>query len=91
MEDFILRYIIKLIAIILFICIYKIDLEEFLNYKDIAFGSKLFSESKLFEKYTLNNNVEVKNRLVIAPLTLLASNPDGSISDEEREYLKFRG
>ena len=91
MQDFILRYIIKLITIILFICIFKIDLEEFLNYKDIVFGSKILSESKLFEKYILNNNVEVKNRLVIAPLTLLASNPDGTISDEEREYLKFRG
>ena len=33
----------------------------------------------------------MQNRLVIAPLTLMASNPDGSISDEEREYLKLRG
>jgi 2,4-dienoyl-CoA reductase-like NADH-dependent reductase (Old Yellow Enzyme family) len=43
------------------------------------------------EKYTLNNKVEVQNRLVVAPLTLFASNPDGTINDDEREYLKVRG
>ena len=49
------------------------------------------SESKLFEKIVLNNNVEVPNRLAVAPLTLFSSNPDGTINDEEREYLKLRG
>ena len=49
------------------------------------------SSSKLFEKIILNNNVEVPNRLAIAPLTLFSSNPDGTINDEEREYLKLRG
>ena len=47
--------------------------------------------SRLFQKYTLNNNVEVPGRLVVAPLTLFSSNPDGTINDEEREYLKVRG
>ena len=42
-------------------------------------------------KVVLNNNVEVPSRLVVAPLTLSSSNPDGTISDEEREYLKTRG
>ena len=46
--------------------------------------------SKLFEKVILNNNVEVPGRLVVAPLTLFSSNPDGTISNEEREYLKMR-
>ena len=46
---------------------------------------------KYLEKYTLNNKVEVPNRLVVAPLTLFASNPDGTINDDEREYLKVRG
>ena len=46
--------------------------------------------SKLFEKVILNNNVEIPNWLVVAPLTLSSSNPDGSVSDEEREYLKVR-
>ena len=48
-------------------------------------------KSKFLEKYTLNNKVEVPNRLCIAPLTLFASNPDGTINDAEREYLKLRG
>ncbi len=47
-------------------------------------------EEKLFEKYTLNNKAEVPGRLVVAPLTLFSSNPDGTINDEEREYLKVR-
>jgi 2,4-dienoyl-CoA reductase-like NADH-dependent reductase (Old Yellow Enzyme family) len=47
-------------------------------------------EEKLFEKYTLNNKVEVPSRLCVAPLTLFSSNPDGTINDEEREYLKVR-
>ena len=47
--------------------------------------------SKLFEKINLNNNVEISNRLAIAPLGLFASNSDGSMTDEEREYLKIRG
>jgi 2,4-dienoyl-CoA reductase-like NADH-dependent reductase (Old Yellow Enzyme family) len=46
--------------------------------------------SRLFEKYTLNNNIEVPGRLVIAPLTLRSSNPDGTINDGERNYLKSR-
>ena len=46
--------------------------------------------SHLFEKVILNNNVEIPCRLVVAPLTLSSSNLDGSVSDEEREYLKIR-
>ena len=46
--------------------------------------------SKLFEKYTLNNKVEVPGLLAVAPLTLFGSNQDGSVSEEEREYLKLR-
>ena len=48
------------------------------------------SISKLFEKVILNNNVEIPNRLVIAPMGLLSSNQDGSMTDEEREFLKSR-
>jgi 2,4-dienoyl-CoA reductase-like NADH-dependent reductase (Old Yellow Enzyme family) len=50
----------------------------------------MVDNSKLFEKYTLNNKVEVPNLLAVAPLTLFGSNPDGSVSEEEREYLKRR-
>ena len=49
------------------------------------------NKNKFLEKYTLNNKVEVPNRLVVAHLTLFASNPDGTINDDEREYLKVRG
>ena len=49
------------------------------------------SSSRLFEKYVLNNKVEVPGKLVVAPLTLFGSNPDGSVSEGEREYLKLRG
>ena len=49
------------------------------------------NKSKLFEKYLLNNNISVSNRLVVAPITLFSSNVDGSINDEERKYLKTRG
>ena len=49
------------------------------------------NNSKLFEKITLNNKVEVPSRLAIPPLTLFGSNEDGTISKEESEYLKIRG
>ena len=48
------------------------------------------NKSKLFEKYLLNNNVSVSNRLVVAPIALFSSNVDGSISEEERKYLENR-
>ena len=46
--------------------------------------------SRLFEKYTLNNKVEVPGKLVVAPLTIFSSNPDGTLSDDERKYLELR-
>ena len=45
---------------------------------------------KLFDKYVLNNNKEVQSLLTIAPMTLLGSNPDGSLSEEERNYFDKR-
>lgn len=44
----------------------------------------------LFQPYTLNNGVVVKNRLVVAPMTHSASNADGSISEDERRFLQNR-
>ncbi|KPN72143.1 NADH-dependent flavin oxidoreductase [Neisseria sp. 83E34] len=44
----------------------------------------------LFQSYTLNNGVVVKNRLVVAPMTHWASNADGSISESERRFLQNR-
>ena len=43
--------------------------------------------SRLFEKVTLNNKVEVPGRLEKAPLTLFSSNPDGSISEDKEIIL----
>lgn len=37
----------------------------------------------LFSPFTLNNGVEIRNRLVVTPMTHYASNPDGTLSDEE--------
>ena len=49
-----------------------------------------FENAKLFDKYILNNKVQVPGLITIAPLTLLGSNSDGSISSEERNYLNQR-
>ena len=50
----------------------------------------MVDNSKLFEKYTLNNKVEVPSLLAVAPMTIFGSNPDGSVSEEEHEYLKLK-
>lgn len=44
----------------------------------------------LFEPYTLNNGIVIKNRLAVAPMTHFASNEDGTISEEERHFLQNR-
>lgn len=45
---------------------------------------------KLFETITLPNGVELKNRFVLAPLTHISSNDDGTISDVEIPYIEKR-
>lgn len=44
----------------------------------------------LFIPFTLNNGVTISNRLVVAPMTHYASNPDGTLSDEERAFITGR-
>ena len=44
----------------------------------------------LFQTYTLNNGVTIKNRLVVAPMTHFCSQADGLISDQERTFLSNR-
>lgn len=46
--------------------------------------------SPLFQPYTLNNGVTIKNRLVVAPMTHFASNDDGSLSQEEHAFIQGR-
>lgn len=45
---------------------------------------------KLFQPYTLNNGVEIKNRLVVAPMTHWASDRQGQITEAERQFLHGR-
>jgi 2,4-dienoyl-CoA reductase-like NADH-dependent reductase (Old Yellow Enzyme family) len=40
----------------------------------------------LFESLQFKNGVELKNRIVMAPLTNYSSNDDGTVSDEEVKY-----
>ena len=44
----------------------------------------------LFQPFTLNNGVTVKNRLAVAPMTHFGSHADGLISDQERIFLGNR-
>ena len=50
----------------------------------------MVDNSKLFEKYKLNNNVEVPNRLAVAPMVIFGADDTGQITDEERSYLAHR-
>ena len=49
------------------------------------------TNSKIFEKYKLNNWVEIQSRLVAAPVSLFASDTNKVITDDERDFLKVRG
>lgn len=44
----------------------------------------------LFQSFTLNNGVEIKNRLAVAPMTHFGSNQDGTFGDEERRFVMDR-
>ena len=50
----------------------------------------MVDNSQLFEKYKLNNNVEVPSRLAVAPMVIFGSDDSGQITDEERSYLQHR-
>ena len=44
----------------------------------------------LFESFTFPSGVEVKNRVVMAPMTNFSSNPDGTVTDAEVKYYARR-
>lgn len=44
----------------------------------------------LFEPYTLNNGVEIKNRLTVAPLTIYDSGLNGELTEDARAFLNDR-
>lgn len=43
-----------------------------------------------FSPFTLPNGVELKNRIVMAPMTNFSSNPDGTVTDDEVDYYARR-
>ncbi|MDC3418468.1 NADH-dependent flavin oxidoreductase [Aquibacillus salsiterrae] len=45
---------------------------------------------QLLSSYTLPNGVELKNRMVMAPMTNFSSNPDGTVTDAEVNYYARR-
>lgn len=45
---------------------------------------------ELFATFTLPNGVNLKNRVVIAPMTHYSSNPDGTVSEDELKYYARR-
>ncbi|MBW8348465.1 hypothetical protein K0H71_03260 [Bacillus sp. IITD106] len=40
----------------------------------------------IFESYTLPNGIQLKNRIIIAPMTHTSSNLDGTVSEIEVNY-----
>lgn len=44
----------------------------------------------LFEPYTLNNGVIMKNRLTVAPLTIYDAEPDGELTEDARRFWQNR-
>lgn len=44
----------------------------------------------LFQPYTLNNGIEIKNRLAVAPMTHFGSNADGTLGEAERAFISNR-
>ncbi len=46
--------------------------------------------SQLFKELELKNNMKIKNRIVMAPMTNYASNEDGTVSDMEINYYTRR-
>ncbi len=44
----------------------------------------------LFEPFTFSNGVQIKNRIVMVPMTNFSSNPDGTVTDAEVKYYARR-
>jgi 2,4-dienoyl-CoA reductase-like NADH-dependent reductase (Old Yellow Enzyme family) len=48
------------------------------------------STAQIFEPFTFRSGIELKNRVVMAPMTNFSSNPDGTVSDAEVNYYARR-
>ncbi|MBV7505344.1 NADH-dependent flavin oxidoreductase [Bacillus sp. sid0103] len=44
----------------------------------------------LFKSFTIGKGIQLKNRIVMAPMTNFSSNPDGTVSDAEVKYYERR-
>lgn len=44
----------------------------------------------LFEPFTLRNGIQLKNRVIMAPMTPFSANPDDTASDAEIDYYAAR-
>ncbi len=55
-------------------------------------GTSLMKEQNeaLLSSYTLPNGIQLKNRIVMAPMTNFSSNPDGTVTDAEVNYYARR-
>ncbi len=55
-------------------------------------GTSLMNEQNksLLTSYTLPNGIQLKNRIVMAPMTNFSSNPDGTVTDAEVNYYARR-
>ena len=56
--------------------------------EDFTYMNKKYET--LFEKVTLKNGVELKNKFALGPMTHISSHDDGTISEAELEYMRLR-
>jgi len=45
---------------------------------------------KLFESFALTPDIELRNRIIMAPMTTWSANPDGTVSEQELNYIRQR-
>lgn len=46
--------------------------------------------SKLFQSFPLTNDFELRNRIIMAPMTTWSANEDGTVSEQELNYIRQR-
>lgn len=46
--------------------------------------------SKLFQSFPLTNDIELRNRIIMAPMTTWSANDDGTVSEQELNYIRQR-
>ncbi|MDO7508897.1 NADH-dependent flavin oxidoreductase [Acinetobacter baumannii] len=46
--------------------------------------------SKLFQSFPLTTDIELRNRIIMAPMTTWSANEDGTVSEDELQYIRQR-